>query len=157
EREHRPRSCSDSTRRCDSQAGWTFRKAQDCSGDQALDEFQAGGLLVGAHGEALEHVRAEGRTERDVGSVAPSGHHDATDTRNVVPSIESMPAAAKIDLKPGAEVHRLGLGRNADVTKIPSAIARRNVHAAAQRDRQMGKVAAYPAALDHDVGRGPGS
>src|SRR5262249_41458856 len=32
EREHRPRSCNDSTRRCDSQAGWNFRKAQDgCS------------------------------------------------------------------------------------------------------------------------------
>src|SRR5262245_63012001 len=28
EREHRPRSCNDSTRRCDSQAGWNFRKAQ---------------------------------------------------------------------------------------------------------------------------------
>src|SRR5262249_50905411 len=27
-REHRPRSCDDSTRRCDSQAGWNFRKAQ---------------------------------------------------------------------------------------------------------------------------------
>src|SRR5262249_31534579 len=27
EREHRPRSCDDSTRRCDSQAGWDFRKA----------------------------------------------------------------------------------------------------------------------------------
>ncbi len=29
EREHRPRSCDDSTRRGDSQAGWNFRKAQD--------------------------------------------------------------------------------------------------------------------------------
>ena len=28
EREHRPRSCDDSTRRCDSQAGWNFRKGQ---------------------------------------------------------------------------------------------------------------------------------
>src|SRR6478609_9963019 len=26
ERAHRPRSCGDSTRRCDSQAGWDFRK-----------------------------------------------------------------------------------------------------------------------------------
>jgi len=29
EREHRPRSCDDSTRRCDSQAGRDFRKGQD--------------------------------------------------------------------------------------------------------------------------------
>jgi hypothetical protein len=28
EREHRPRSCDDSTRRCDSQAGRDFRKGQ---------------------------------------------------------------------------------------------------------------------------------
>jgi hypothetical protein len=28
EREHRPRSCDDSTRRYDSQAGWDFRKGQ---------------------------------------------------------------------------------------------------------------------------------
>src|SRR5262249_16143403 len=33
EREHRPRSCADSTRRCDSQAGWNFRKAQAQRGD----------------------------------------------------------------------------------------------------------------------------
>src|SRR6266550_8274101 len=29
EREHRPRSCDDSTRRCDSQAGRDFRKGQE--------------------------------------------------------------------------------------------------------------------------------
>ena len=28
EREHRPRSCGDSTRGCDSQTGWDFRKGQ---------------------------------------------------------------------------------------------------------------------------------
>src|SRR5262245_16174304 len=28
EREHRSRSCDDSTRRCDSQTGWDFRKRQ---------------------------------------------------------------------------------------------------------------------------------
>src|SRR5262245_16039189 len=28
-REHRPRSCGDSTRPCDSQGGWDFRKGQD--------------------------------------------------------------------------------------------------------------------------------
>jgi len=28
DREHRPRSCDDSSRRCDSQAGWNFRKGQ---------------------------------------------------------------------------------------------------------------------------------
>jgi hypothetical protein len=28
DREHRPQSCDDSSRRCDSQAGWNFRKGQ---------------------------------------------------------------------------------------------------------------------------------
>src|SRR5262249_5289263 len=32
EREHRSRSCDDSTRRCDSQAGWDFRKGQAIAG-----------------------------------------------------------------------------------------------------------------------------
>src|SRR5262249_8232045 len=67
-----------------------------------------------------------------------------------------IPATAEIDLDPGTEIHRLGLGRNADVAEMAGAIARRDVHAAAQRDRQVGKVAAHPAALDHDVGGGPG-
>jgi len=53
------------------------------SGDQAFGEFHAGRFFVGVHGESLEHVRAEGRTERDVGGVAPACHQDATDTRNV--------------------------------------------------------------------------
>src|SRR5215470_6614927 len=34
EREHRSRSCDDSTRRCDSQAGWDFRKGQQ--GNESL-------------------------------------------------------------------------------------------------------------------------
>src|SRR5262245_44615673 len=42
EREHRPRSCGDSTRRCDSQAGWDFRKGQVFS----LAKPPAAGLKV---------------------------------------------------------------------------------------------------------------
>jgi MFS family permease len=127
------------------------------SGHHALDELDAGRRrLVGVHGEALEQVRAESGAERHVGGVAPARHHDAADAGNVVAGIERVPAAAEIDLEPGAEIHRLGLGRNADVAEIAGAIARRDVHAAAQRDRQVGKVAAHAVALDHDVGGGPG-
>jgi hypothetical protein len=73
-----------------------------------------------------------------------------------VPGVECVPATAKIDLEPRAEIHGLGLWRDVDVAEISGAITRRDVHATAQRDRQVGKVAAYAAALDHDVGGGPG-
>jgi hypothetical protein len=36
-REHRPRSCDDSVRRCDSQAGWDFRKGQQAIAVRELD------------------------------------------------------------------------------------------------------------------------
>jgi len=43
EREHRPRSCDDSSRRCDSQVGWDFRKghvrATDRHGAYGLRDF----------------------------------------------------------------------------------------------------------------------
>jgi hypothetical protein len=39
DREHRPRSCDDSSRRCDSQAGWNFRKGQ-VLGTTSLFAFQ---------------------------------------------------------------------------------------------------------------------
>ena len=55
-----------------------------------------------------------------------------------------IPAVAEIGLEPGAEVHRRGVGRHADVAEIAGAIARRNVHAAAQRHGEMGEVAATP-------------
>jgi len=108
------------------------------------------------HSEALEHIRTEGGAERHVGGVAPARHDDTSGAGHVVAGIERIPAAAEIDLEPGAEIHRLGLGGNADVAEIPGAITRRDVHAAAQRDRQVGKVAAHAATLDHDVGGGPG-
>src|SRR5258708_26851928 len=39
EREHRPRSCDDSTRRCDSQAGRYFRKGQVSAASDARTSF----------------------------------------------------------------------------------------------------------------------
>ena len=65
--------------------------------------------------------------------------------------VEGVPAAAEIDLEPGAEIHRLRLGRHADVAEIAGAVARRDVHAAAQRDREVREVAAHAAALDEGV------
>jgi hypothetical protein len=38
DREHRPQSCDDSSRRCDSQAGWNFRKGQRSRGGRGRSE-----------------------------------------------------------------------------------------------------------------------
>src|ERR1700683_459652 len=61
--------------------------------------------------------------------------------------IERVPAIAEINLEPGGEIHRRLVRRHADVAEIAGAIARRDVHAAAERNGEMGKVAADAAAL----------
>src|SRR4029453_10845214 len=123
----------------------------------ALEQLHGGRLrLVGMHHEALKQVRPEGGADGDVGGVAPARHHDAADARRVVAGVEAVPAAAEIDLEPGAEVHRLRLGRHPDVAEIAGAVARRDVHAAAERDGEIREIAGHAAALDRDLGRGLG-
>src|SRR5262249_43274540 len=125
----------------------------------AIEQIERGRLLyhlVGAHDEALEHVGAERGADRHVGGVAAACHDDAADARHVVAGVEGVPAAAEIDLEPGAEIHRIGLRRYADVAEIAGAVARRDVHAAAERDREVREVAADAAPLDHHLGRGLG-
>src|SRR5271157_3720585 len=58
-----------------------------------------------------------------------------------------MPFAAEKRLEPGAEIHRRWVRRHADVAEISVAVARRDVHAAAERDRKMREIAAYAAAF----------
>ena len=70
--------------------------------------------------------------------------------------IERVPAAAEIDFEPGAEIHRGILGRHADVAEIAGAVARRNVHAAAQRDGEVGEVPANAAPLVMGIPRRSG-
>src|SRR5215831_8113859 len=72
----------------------------------ALQEIELRRLirhLVGAHDEALEGVGAERGADGDVGGVAAARHDDAADARHVVAGVERVPAAAEIDLEPGAE------------------------------------------------------
>src|ERR1700675_2884831 len=89
--------------------------------------------LVGGDAEAHELVRAERGGDGDVGGVAAARDQDAADARLVVTGIEGVPTVADIGLEPGAEIHRRGVGGHADVAEIAGAIARRDVHAAAQR------------------------
>src|ERR1700687_5043902 len=61
----------------------------------------------------------------------------------VVTRVERVPAAAQIGFKPTREIHRRVHRRHTDVAEISGAVASRNIHAAAEGDRKMRKVAAH--------------
>src|SRR5579859_1585153 len=60
-----------------------------------------------------------------------------------MPGMEGEPPACEKHLEPGAEIHRRRIKGDPDVTEIAGAVARRDVHATAQRDGKMGEVAAH--------------
>jgi hypothetical protein len=57
--------------------------------------------------------------------------------------IEGEPMPAEIDFEPGAEIHRVGRRRDADIAEIARAVAGWNVHAPAQRYCEVREVAAH--------------
>ena len=67
-----------------------------------------------------------------------------------------MPAAAKVGLEPGGKVHGIRRGRDSDVTQITGAVTRRNIHAATERDREVGIVATHARAFMEGFERGFG-
>jgi hypothetical protein len=71
------------------------------------------------------------------------------DPAGVMARIEGVPAAAYIGFHPGIEIHRSRVGRHANIPKIPVAVTRRDVQAAAKRDGKMGEIAANPDLLVH--------
>ena len=87
-------------------------------------------------------MRPEAHDHGHIGRVATAGHDDAADARDVVAGIERLPAPADIDLDPGAEIHRVD-DRHADVAQVSVDVAGRDVHAAAERDGEMGEVPAH--------------
>ena len=89
----------------------------------------------------------EGMGQRHVGGIAAARDEDTPDPRGVVARIERVPPALEIGLEPAREIHgRIGR-RQADVGDVAGAVARRDVQAAAERDRQMRVVAANAVAL----------
>src|SRR5207245_160024 len=90
------------------------------------------GQLVGDDAEAAEDAGTEGRRDGHVGGIPSAPHQDPPDAGLVVARVEGVPMAAEIDLEPGAEIHRLVHGLDADIAEIARAIARRDVHAAAE-------------------------
>jgi hypothetical protein len=66
----------------------------------------------------------------------------------------NIPTAIEKDFSPGAEVHGIGINRNADVAEIVSAISRGNIHAPAERGGEIREVAAYANAFVHGIADG---
>jgi len=62
-------------------------------------------------------------------------------------------SGAEISLEPAAEIHRSVVHGHADVSEIAGAVTRRYVHAAAQRDGEVGKIAAHAASFGMGVPR----
>jgi hypothetical protein len=62
--------------------------------------------------------RTEGRRNGDIGRVASSRNHDATDPRVIVPRVKGKPATLKKHLVQCAEIHGCRVGRDADVAEV---------------------------------------
>lgn len=92
--------------------------------------------------EARQRVGAKRVADRDIGGIAISRDQHAANTRHVVPSVKGVPATAKVCLESGGEVHWAVWGQYADVTQVAGAVACRNVHAVAERDREVRVITA---------------
>ena len=103
---------------------------------------QASWISVGPDAEALHDAGAEGGGERHVGGVAAAGHQHAALAGDVVARVEQAPGAAEVGLEPGGEVAGRVGRRGADVAEVAGAVARRDVHRAAEGDGEMRVVAA---------------
>ena len=93
--------------------------------------------MISPHAERLELVHAERGCERHVGGVAAAGHQDSSNAGDIVSGVERMPGSTQVHLKPGAEIHRRGGRRHADIPQVTRAVPRRNVQAAAEGERQV--------------------
>src|ERR1700724_321960 len=78
---------------------------------------------------------------------APAGDHDAADAGRIVARVESEPASIEKGFEPGIIVHRGRVRRHANVAQKSIRVTRRNIHAAAKSDREMGEIPADADAL----------
>ncbi len=69
------------------------------------------------------------------------------DAGRIVARIECVPTIAEISLEPGRKVHARIRWRQAHITEVASAVTRRDIDATAERDGEMGKVAAHASVI----------
>src|SRR6516165_11341808 len=94
--------------------------------------------------------------DRNIGSITTPGDQDTADPRNVVTRVERVPAPADECLEPGAEIHRSGVRRHADISQITGAISSGDVHAPAKRHSEVSEVAAHAPLLGKTLRGAPG-
>ena len=118
--------------------------------DPAVVITSAGALghdLVGRNLKARQRIWPEGGDDRHIRGVPTASHEHPSDAWRIKAGIENVPLAAEVGLKPARKVHRRIHCRYTDIPKIASAVARRDIHAPAKRDCQMGEVSADTIAL----------
>src|SRR5580698_8876656 len=107
-----------------------------------------------APGSPLQNARALRSQRRSTSRRPPRrdpSHDDAPDAGMVVARIHCVPTSVQEGLKPSAEIHGIGINRNADVAKIAGAIPRGNVHAPAESYGERREVAAYTNPFMHGI------
>src|SRR6202045_2036450 len=100
-------------------------------------------LLFGDDLELSELGWTETGRQGNVCGIAATRNQYPTDPWLIVPRVEGIPTALQKHLEPRTEVHWVRNWRHADITEIAGAVSCWDIHAAAQSDRQMGKVAAH--------------
>ena len=110
--------------------------------------------LFGGNPKILEKMLPERHRDRNVARVVPTSDQDAPNPATVMPGIKGMPVPAKIGFEPGTEIHWIGISRHANITQIARGVARGDIHAAAQGNRKVGKIAADANALAKAFERG---
>ena len=134
-----------------------------------LDRFRIAIDRDMPHGEQAHAGRHDGATARTISSthtlkpdsvLGPNAVLMATSVASRPRAISTRPMRgtllrgskvchwpSDVGLEPSGEVHRAVRRRHADVAEVAGAVARRDVHAAAERDGQMREVAADALAL----------
>jgi len=107
--------------------------------------------FISPHLEADELARSENMNNRNIRRIAALSDQDTADARRVVACIEGVPATAKVGIEPTCKVAGRMRRRNSDVAEIAGAVARWNVHAAAERNGEMRIVAADALPLVEDL------
>ena len=71
-----------------------------------------------------------------------AGDQHASDARDIVASVEGIPVAVKVGLKPGGEIHRAIRRRHADIAQVTGAVTRGDIHTATEGDGEVRVIAA---------------
>src|SRR6516162_3496541 len=85
--------------------------------------------------------------KRYIGCITAARDGNTSDARHIMTRVESEPTAIEKDFEPSIIIHRSRIRRHTDVAQKPICVTRRNVHAAAEGDREMGEIAANTDAL----------